>query len=274
MQNRNVTGCLQRLRSNGARTWSCLIRGVDKSLLLSSLKNNGIPSFDHAGEKFVGRDSQDKGKTLVNKLHGTRKLSWNDVRTFTPFLFLQNERVPPPMVARRLWAAIVNSRLNQYETELERVWCMSFLVTLAMIFQEFRGVVFPHSSLVSPDTFVTHIGITSDHIVDILNENKIKTPTRGQHLADVLILDDVNRYGVTEAIGDYFASEDEIFRLLAFPMGMSRQQQRMSLADLLGSIGESNSEAQAFELAVWPVSGHWQRGLEFIRDGFRRPECY
>lgn len=209
-----------------------------------------------------------------------KKLTWEEIRGLTPLLFVHDENVAPPNFVRRLWAAISAYKLNEYETDVERSDALSVLMTLAMIFQEFRSLVF-HQSLLKPQSMVNYLGIPDDHIKQILYDNLVTTETDGASIEEILTLDSMNRDCVYDAIVDYFPKRDlkwpdsfdrdSVFRLFAFPIGLSREEMQMPLSELI--------EKKVFEAGLdgtlkMVANFEWKRGFEFIDSRFARTVSY
>ena len=200
-----------------------------------------------------------------------KKLRWTDVKALTPVLFFpeHNGTSPPPDVARRLWAAIAANRLNEYVSDVDRSGAKAVLMTLAMIYQEFRLMVYRSGHLLCPKAMTDHLTIPSSHVAEILNDNKISCTYGGTSLSEILTLDATSRDCVAEAILDHFQHEDEVFRLLAFPTGLSRSERTMPLWELIASLDEK-SERLGLE---WERPD-WNNGCKFIQSGFQRTIDY
>lgn len=209
-----------------------------------------------------------------------KQLSWEDVRGFTPMLFVHRATASPPSVVRRLWAAISACKLNQFETDVERSGALSVLMTLAMIFQEFQSLVFDRR-LLNPKSMADYLGIPAVHIKQILYDNMVTTETEGAAMKDILTLDLMNRDCVYDAIVDYFPNRDlespdsfdrdGVFRLFAFPVGLSRVEMQMPLFELI----EKKSFGAGTDGTLKIVANfEWQRGFDFIDSRFARTIDY
>ena len=197
-----------------------------------------------------------------------RWLSWNDIREYTPSLFLYDENARPPEIARRLWAAINAWGLNEYGSPREESSVKSLLITLAMIFQEFQALARLRHGLLCPTAMAEFLGIPSFHIEEIIAENKV-IPAENDPLANVLLLDSMNRGDVAEAILDHFEDEHALFWILAFPRGLSEEERRMPLDELLAGWNDRWSADDA-DLAQIAVVQDWQAGFTFIESRFER----
>jgi hypothetical protein len=209
-----------------------------------------------------------------------KKLNWEEIRGLTPLLFFHDENVAPPNVARRLWAAISAHKLNRYETDAQRSNALSVLMTLTMIFQEFQSLVF-RQPLLKPQSMVNYLGIPAEHIKQILHDNMVTTETGGASIEDILTLDSRNRNSVYDAIIDYFPKRDlespdsfdrdGVFRLFAFPLGLSRLEMQLPLFELIEkksfNIGSDGTQKMV-------ANFEWQRGLKFIDSRFVRTIDY
>lgn len=146
---------------------------------------------------------------------------------------------------------------------------MSVLMTLAMIFQEFRVMVFRPGHLLCPKSMKEYLKIPSSHVAQILDDNKIVCTHGGTSLGEILTLDSTNRDCVAEAILDHFQHQDEVFRLLAFPTGLSRSQRIMPLWELIADLDEKN-----VRLGLESRIPDWTSGFKFIQSGFHRTVDY
>jgi hypothetical protein len=202
----------------------------------------------------------------------TTRLSWSDVRLFTPTLFLHEESSKPPMVARRLWAAITAANLNFYQSDFERAKAMSLLMTQSLIFQEFQEAIGLSRTILCPQSAANYLGIQPPHIAAILDANNIG-PTTGEELDDVLTLDLVNRDCVAHAIMDHFSGRDEVFQLMAFPFGLTRNQRSMSLCELITDF-DNRCLTEGLLLCRNGAAPDWDAGFAFIDNGFERTYSY
>jgi hypothetical protein len=200
------------------------------------------------------------------------RLSWNDVRLLTPRLFLHEASSKPPMVARRLWAAITVANLNFYQSDFERVGVMSLLLTESLIFQEFQKAIGLDRTMLCPQSAANYLGIQPSHIAALLDGNNIG-PTTGEDLDDVLTLDLVNRDCVAHAIMDHIGGRDDVFRMMAFPYGLTRDQLRMSLNDLLIDF-DNRCFNKGLLLCRNGAPPNWDAGFAFIDGGFERTYSY
>jgi len=203
--------------------------------------------------------------------HNPFAISWRDIRDLTPMLFIHDQKVHPPQVARRLWAAITARGLNKYETEVKRSSVLSLLMTESLILQEFRERVWPSQSMLCPLSMVEYLNIPPQHVADILAENKIG-PTSGESLDDVLTLDLLNRDEVAAAITDHFGHRDDVFRILAFPRGLTNSQHEMPLQDLLLDLDREQSGDEGLPGLYKPPD--WDAGFAFIDNKFERTYAY
>ena len=205
-----------------------------------------------------------------------KRLTWDDVKDYTPALFFHNPEASPPLVAKRLWAAISNWDLNEYETEVERSSAKSLMMTLAMIYQEFRRSVWKRSPVIQPTAIGTGLEIPHSHVVAILKENRF-VGGEDDYLADLLLIDLMNRDEVGFAIMGHLVDQDEVFRLLAFPIGLSREQHAMELQDLLKEVDacrESDDFLRAAFAGDPDMAPDWEAGFAFIESGFHRSMKY
>ncbi len=194
-----------------------------------------------------------------------QRLTWDDIRDFTPLLFRHDEHARPPQVARRLWAAVSAWGLNEYDSDVDRSSAKSLLMTVSLIFQEFRALVWRHSPLMCPNTLADYLRIPPEHIAKILHENRVVPESEGNSLNDIMVIDLMNRDAVAHAITNHFGSRDSVFRVLAFPTGLSREQRQMSLGDLLTQLSEQHLEGN---------SPNWKAGFDFIDNNFERKFTY
>jgi hypothetical protein len=107
------------------------------------------------------------------------------------------------------------------------------------------------------------------------------TETGGASIEDILTLDSRNRFSVYDAIIDYFPKRDlespdsfdrdGVFRLFAFPVGLSRLEIQMPLFELIEKksfgIGSDGTRKMV-------ANFEWQRGFEFIDSRFTRTIDY
>jgi hypothetical protein len=176
------------------------------------------------------------------------------------------------MVARRLWAAITAANLNFYQSDVEKAEVMSLLLTQSLIFQEFQEAIGLNRTILCPHSAANYLGIQPLHIAAILDANNIG-PTTGEDLDDVLTLDLANRDCVAQAIMDHIGGRDEVFQLMAFPYGLTRDQLRMSLNDLLIDF-DNRCLTEGLLLCRNGFSPNWEAGVAFIDSGFERTYSY
>lgn len=200
------------------------------------------------------------------------RVTWSDIRSLTPAVFLHDELAKPPMFARRLWASITAAKLNGYRTDVERSEVMSLLLTEALIFQEFRDKVGFRGAMFCPQSTASYLGIQPVHIAAILDANNIG-PTTGEDFDDVLTLDLINRDCVALAIMDHIGGRDEIFQLMAFPFGLTRDQRSMSVCELINDF-DKRWLTEGLSLCRNGAAPNWQAGFSFIEGGFERTYSY
>lgn len=200
------------------------------------------------------------------------RVTWSDIHSLAPTVFLHDELARPPMFARRLWAAITAAKLNGYRTDVERSEVMSLLLTEALIFQEFRERVGFRGTMFCPQSAANYLGIQPVHIAAILDANNIG-PTTGEDFKDVLTLDLINRDCVADAIMNHIGAHDEVFQLMAFPSGLTRDQRKMSLRELLTDF-DNRWLTEGLSLCRNGAAPNWQAGFSFIEGGFERTYSY
>jgi len=210
------------------------------------------------------------------------RVNWEEVRGFTALLFFQDESASPPNVARRLWASISAYDLNQYETAVERSGVLSLLMTLAMIYKEFQFLVFGRG-LFDPRSIVQYLGIPAENVKQVLYDNMVITNTSGALLEDILTLDLLNRDCVCDAIMHHFPSHDRespeafdrdaVFQLLAFPVGLTRKEMQMPMAELIER-KSCATESDQFGTRNRFANFEWKRDFAFIDNRFARTVSY
>jgi hypothetical protein len=224
------------------------------------------------------RVKETKAKTVAIT-DATKKLTWAEIRDLTPMLFFHRKDIAPPNVAKRLWAAMSAYKLNRFQTDVERSESFLILMTLAMVFQEFHSLVF-RQTLWNPVSMVDYLGIPPEHFKQIFHDSKV-AKSSGSSLDDILLLDSMNRDCVYDAIVDCFPKRDlespdsfdrdGVFRLFAFPVGLSRVEMQMPLFEL---IEKKSFGVGADGTRKMVVNFEWQRGFEFIDSRFVRTIAY
>jgi hypothetical protein len=210
---------------------------------------------------------------MMTKHQSPKQLAWNEIRAYTPLLFLHQESGTPPLLARRLWAAISQHGLNEYESDIERSNALSVLMSLAMIFQEFQNIVFELKTMLVPESMLKYLGVSHEHVKEIIELNNVAITDSSNFAKDALLLDDLVRGDVAEAIHNYFESEEDVYRLLTFQYRITEEENpyeelRTAEEMELNMFLKSHSDNKDLSLTNWHV------GMDFIKSRFKRRFSY